>query len=150
MGWRRRLNPFWVNSLMGLAREGTLTAERASEQVEPPCQERLVAFDAQLQTFVSRRLKHSGGKVSGHATAFLGFLLLNFDPIHTLNLFMVSMLFIIARVGYQICFTNLMATLAADASALVFFSTLPSMALSVGLFCLTCLISSWLGYCASQ
>ena len=145
MGWRRALNPFWVNSLMGLAREGTLTAEKASEYVEPPCQERLIAFDTELQAFVSRRLSDGGGKVSGHATAFLGFLLLKFDPIQSFYLFIVAMLFIIARVGYQICFTNLMAVLAADTSALVLFSTLPSMALSVGVFCLTSLSSSWLG-----
>lgn len=151
--WAESCNPFWANFLMREARGGSLTARKAAQEIDVhPDAHRMSEFDTQLREFVRVRVQRGGGRTSGHALSFLWLMLMKFNPSQSLALTLLAFVFIATRVAYQLCFAQFMAVLAADPSSLVFTvgGGLPPMGLSLGLFCLTCVGSSFAGYLFEQ
>jgi ABC-type multidrug transport system fused ATPase/permease subunit len=82
---------------------------------------------------------------------FLWFLLRIFNVNQAIKLTLMSISFIIFRVGYQLCYTQLMAALAGDPTAVVFEGTpLPPLGLTIITFSITCIGSSYLAYRVDQ
>ena len=145
------INPFWVEPMMKKARNGEASPEEATKYCTGRSHDDRVAFDNKMHAFIKRRLQRSGGNASGHALPFLWFLLSNYNHLKAIKLAILAIGFIICRVAYQICYTQLMAALADDPEAVVFPGTsLPSLALTVTTFSISCLTSAWLAYKVDQ
>lgn len=136
---------------MNTAREGDASAEEATKYYTERSHENKEAFDKELRAFVRRRVERSNGSASGHALPFLWFLLSKFNKSQTVELTLVAIGFIIFRVGYNFAFTQLMAALADDPSAVVIAGTpLPPLGVTIIAFVISCLGSSWLAYWVEQ
>lgn len=139
------LNPFWVNPMMKKALTGEATVQEATKYYKERSLQQREDFDRDLHAFLHRRLKQYGRNSPRHAVAFLWYLMAKFNTKSSIYLMFLAFLYIIFRVGYQICYTQLMAVLSANPDALVFQgSSLPPVWLVIITFSITCVGSAWL------